>query len=110
MYNTEIIEEINDANFFVRKISKDDINFIYESLNNPDMTIYLSIGPLISKKSTKKLVKMYLKSWLDQSQFNYIIEIRERNEKKKYIKKVGSISIWNVSWLHRRAEIGIWIV
>ena len=22
----------------------------------------------------------------------------------------GSVSLWNVSWLHKRAEVGIWII
>ncbi|MHA1457052.1 MAG: GNAT family N-acetyltransferase [Promethearchaeota archaeon] len=24
--------------------------------------------------------------------------------------KIGSVSLWNISWLHRRAEIGIWLL
>jgi RimJ/RimL family protein N-acetyltransferase len=26
------------------------------------------------------------------------------------INKIGSISLWNVNWRHKRAEVGIWII
>ncbi len=109
MQNAEIVEEINDGNFYLRKISNKDIDFIYESLKGKTLTKYLSLGPLISRDHAKKLIKNYLDYWSKNLQFNYIIEIRESHQKSENIKKVGSISIWGISWLHKRAEIGIWI-
>jgi ribosomal-protein-alanine N-acetyltransferase len=66
----------------------------------------LSLGPLKTIERSKRLIKGYLKSWVKHLQFNYIIELREN----KIIKKIGSVSIWNISWYHRRADIGIWIL
>ncbi|MFX1338752.1 MAG: GNAT family N-acetyltransferase [Promethearchaeota archaeon] len=109
MQNVDIVEEINDKNFYLRKISIKDTDFIYESLKAKTLTKYLSLGPLISRDHAKKLTKNYIDYWNKNFQFNYIIEIREHNQKGKHIKKVGSISIWGISWLHKRAEIGIWI-
>ncbi len=104
--NIDIIEEINDKNLYLRKISKDDSLFLFESLNDKRTTNYLSLGPLQSLERSKRLVKGYLKSWDKYLQFNYIIELRERNKSKK----IGSVSVWNISWYHRRADIGIWIL
>ncbi|MFX1325692.1 MAG: GNAT family N-acetyltransferase [Promethearchaeota archaeon] len=101
----EIIEEINDGSLYLRKITKLDANFVYHSLNEKNLIMYLSLGPLMKLEDSKRLIRRYLKYWESYAQFNYIIELRE-NE----ITKVGSISLWNVNWRHRRAEVGIWII
>jgi RimJ/RimL family protein N-acetyltransferase len=104
--NVAIVEEINDKNLYLRKISKDDALFLFDSLNDKRTTLYLSLGPLKTFERSKKLIKGYLKSWDKYLQFNYIIEMRDSNISKK----IGSVSIWNISWYHRRADIGIWIL
>lgn len=101
----EIIEEINDKNLFLRKISKSDAEFFLNSLNEKDITNYLSLGPLRTLERSKKLIKSYLKYWDNYLQFNYIIELHEANKVK-----IGSISLWNVNWQHRRAQVGIWLI
>ena len=101
-----IVEEINIENLFLKKISIADANFFLESLKEKNMILYLAMGPLANLAHSKKLIKNYLKYWNKKTQFNYVIEIR--NGKNKI--KVGSISLWNVSWLHKRAEIGIWLI
>jgi len=103
--NLEDIEEINEKNLFLRKISRDDVDFIFKSLNNKDLITYLSLGPLKSYRQSKKLIDSYLKYWDNKLQFNYIIEFHDKNKLK-----IGSISIWNISWQHRRAQIGIWLI
>jgi len=105
MYNAELVEEINDGNLFLRKISKHDAEFFFTSLNVKDLTTYLSLGPLATLEYSKRLIKNYLKYWDNYTQFNYIIEVKEDE-----MEKIGSISLWNVNWRHMRAEIGIWIV
>jgi ribosomal-protein-alanine N-acetyltransferase len=109
MHKAEIIEEINQGNFYLRKISHKDVDFIHESLKGSSLTKFLSLGPLSSRDHAKKLIKNYLDYWTDKIQFNYIIEIHDSDDDNKKTKKIGSISIWGISWLHKRAEIGIWI-
>ena len=104
--NIALIEEINDKNLYLRKISKVDARFLFESLKDKRTTHYLSLGPLKTLERSKKLIKGYIKSWDKHLQFNYIIELRE----SKNIQKIGSVSVWNISWYHRRADIGIWIL
>jgi ribosomal-protein-alanine N-acetyltransferase len=104
--NVAIVEETNDKNLYLRKISKDDASFLYESLKDKRTTHYLSLGPLKTLERSKNLIKGYLKSWDKHLQFNYVIELRESNRSEK----IGSVSIWNISWYHRRADIGIWIL
>ncbi len=102
---SEIIEEINDGNLFLRKISKDDIEFVFQSLNDKDLITFLSLGPLKTLEHSKRLVRGYLRYWDNKLQFNYIIEIHDVD-----ILKIGSISLWNVNWKHHRAQIGIWLI
>ena len=102
----EVIEEINDGNLYLRKISKEDVVFFFQSLKNRDITNYLSLGPLISHEHSKRLIKNYLKSWEKYLQFNYVIELRD-NQKTT---RIGSVSLWNINWFHQRSGIGIWIL
>ncbi|MFX1304262.1 MAG: GNAT family N-acetyltransferase [Promethearchaeota archaeon] len=101
----EIIEEINDKNLFLRKISKSDAKFFLKSLNEKGITNYLSLGPLGTLEHTKRLISSYLKYWDNYLQFNYIIELHEANKVK-----IGSISLWNVNWQHLRSQVGIWLI
>ncbi|MBD3339471.1 MAG: GNAT family N-acetyltransferase [Candidatus Lokiarchaeota archaeon] len=108
MNNIEIVEEITDGKVFLRKISEEDAKFLYKSLKK-EVTKHLSINPLSSIEYSKKLIKRYEKYWDKKLQFNYVIELRQNNNKEKDVKKLGSISIWNLSWRHFRGEIGIWL-
>ena len=102
----DIIDEINEGNIYLRKLSKNDATFFYRSLKERDITGHLSLGPLKSLDYTRRLIKSYLKSWNQYQQFNYIIEIQQN----KQCEKIGSVSLWNISWRHRRASIGIWLL
>ena len=106
MEDIEIVEEINDGNLFLRKVSKDDIIFFFHSLKDKDMINYLSLGPLRSLEHSKRLIKSYLKTWDKFLQFNYIIELRDNRS----VKKIGSVSLWAINWHHLRSEVGIWII
>lgn len=98
----EIIETISDGSLNLRRLTKEDTKFFYESLLNKEITNYLALGPLNSVDHAKKLIKNYIKYWDRYQQFNYII--------KSDTNKLGSISLWSISWLHQRAEVGIWIL
>lgn len=98
----DIVEAINSDSIHIRRLDKDDAKFFYYSLLDKKITNYLSLGPLKSLEHAKKLVKSYIKLWEQYQQFNYIITCDSN--------KLGSISLWNVSYLHKRAEVGIWIL
>jgi len=103
--NSEVVEQINDGNLFLRKISKGDIDFFFKSLNNKDLISYLSLGPLKTFEHSKRLIKGYLRYWDSHFQYNYIIELHKVDKLK-----IGSISLWNVNWQHQRAQVGIWLI
>lgn len=104
IFDIEVIEEINDQTLHIRKIAKNDAKFLFESLSEKNLIEYLSLGPLKTIEDSKGLIKRYLKYWERYAQYNYIIEVRETQ-----INKIGSISLWNVNWRHKRAEVGIWV-
>ncbi|MFW9973382.1 MAG: GNAT family N-acetyltransferase, partial [Candidatus Odinarchaeota archaeon] len=103
-----IVEKINEGNLFLKKISKDDIEFVFESLNDQITTSYLSLGPIKTLEHSKRLIKGYLKYWDNYLQFNYIIELEDPGRIDK--ERIGSISLWNVNWQHFRSQVGIWII
>lgn len=104
IFDIEVIEEINEKDLYLRKIAKNDAEFLFYSLNNKNLISYLSLGPLKTIEESKRLIKRYLKYWERYAQFNYIIELRD-----PHISKIGSISLWNMNWRHERAEVGIWL-
>lgn len=106
LHDINVIEEINEKNLYIRKISKEDASFFYESLKDKDLTNFLSLGPLRSLDYSKRLIKNYLKYWNKYIQFNYIIELRDGSKDPR----AGSVSLWNVSWQHKRAEVGLWLI
>ena len=104
--NAEIVEEINEDDIFLRKIHPNDVSFLFESLREQETIKYLSLGPLENMKTTQKLIRGYLYQWEKHKQFNYIIELRKNEED---VMKLGSLSLWNISWKHQRADVGIWL-
>ncbi len=106
MFDVDIVEEISEENLFLRKISHSDVDFFYDFLKNDQITDHLSLGPLKSIKHAKRLVQHYLKGWEKWQQFNYVIELIEGSNRNK----IGSTSLWDISWQHKRAEIGIWLI
>lgn len=102
----EIIEELDDGILYFRKIGKEDVQFFYESLAHDQITNYLSLGAFRSLEHARRVIKNYMKSWEKLLQFNYVIELKD----SKLEEKIGSVSLWNISWLNRRAEIGIWLL
>ena len=106
MDKVEVVEEISEENITLKKVSLDDAQFFFNSLREKNQTKFLSLGPLVDVNHAKKLINNYLEYWDNYLQYNYVILVKLATNE---IKKVGSISLWNISWLHRRAEIGIWI-
>ena len=102
----DIVNEIDDKIVFLRKISKNDCKFLFNSLKEEEIIKYTSIGPLKSLNHSKQLIKNHLNYWKKNKQFNYIIELY-KNKKKT---PIGLINLWNINWLNKRAEIGIWLV
>jgi RimJ/RimL family protein N-acetyltransferase len=103
--SANIVEETSDEILTLRKITKNDVDFIFKSLNYKELTSFLSLGPLNSLDHSKRLIKGYLKYWDSYLQFNYIIQLNKPNKVN-----IGSISLWNINWQHFRAQIGIWLV
>jgi RimJ/RimL family protein N-acetyltransferase len=101
-----IEKEIIDDNIKLRKIHKKDKKFLYKNLRNEKVIKHISIGPLKSLRHSKKLIKKYLKRWKSFKEFVYIIEIAKNSNE---FKSIGSLSLWNISWKHRRGELGIWL-
>jgi ribosomal-protein-alanine N-acetyltransferase len=103
--NVEVVEQIHKNLTHLRKISPDDVEFLYNNLKDKSITQFLSLAPIKSLKRSEKMIQRYIHYWENYAQFNYVIEV-EKGDKKV---RVGSISLWNISWINKRAEIGLWI-
>ncbi|MBN1801149.1 MAG: GNAT family N-acetyltransferase [Candidatus Lokiarchaeota archaeon] len=106
MLNIDVVENIDDGTVFLRKVARNDSEFLYNSLNLPKVNQFLSLGPLLSMDHSRRLVKSYITYWEESSQFTYIVELFDDDK----LSPIGCTSLWNLNWVHQRAEIGIWLV
>jgi [ribosomal protein S5]-alanine N-acetyltransferase len=104
--NVEVVEHIHKNQIHLRKISPDDAEFLYNNLKDKSITQFLSLAPIKSLKRSKDMIERYIHYWKNYAQFNYVIETGKGDQKTR----VGSISLWNISWINKRAEIGLWII
>ena len=104
--NVEVVEHIHKNQIHLRKISPDDAEFLYNNLKDKSITQFLSLAPIKSLKRSKDMIERYIHYWKNYAQFNYVIETGKGDQKGR----IGSISLWNISWINKRAEIGLWIV
>lgn len=90
---------LETARLFLRPISKDDINFIYELFKRPETNKYSQYANVSSKKEAEKLYEEYLRPG-NPSRFRLIIELKER------MVPIGTVGLHSYSGRHKRAEIG----
>lgn len=89
---------IDGNNIYLRELSIDDLNGDYPRwLNDPEITIYNSHGrfPMTNDKLSSYITSINL------SNSNLVLAIVS----KKYNKHIGNISLQNINWIDRNAEI-----
>lgn len=104
----DVVEELTTSSISLRKIEKGDAEFFLECLKEKQVIKFLSLGPLRDLDHAKRLIKNYINYWDNYAQFNYIIELSNHDNHPNEF-RIGSVSLWNISWLHRRASVGIWL-
>ena len=82
----------------LRVLEKDDLEFIYQLNNNPDIMSFCFEEPY---NSMTYLEKMYEKSIENNDVRQFII--------KKGKEKIGYVGIYSIDPIHRKAEYGIMI-
>ncbi len=82
----------------LRVLEKDDLEFIYQLNNNPEIMLFWFEEPY---KSMTYLEKMYEKSIENKDVRQFII--------KKGDEKIGYVGIYSIDPIHRKAEFGIMI-
>jgi RimJ/RimL family protein N-acetyltransferase len=102
----EIIEEINEGDLYLQKISDSDAQFLYKSLQNEQIIQFMSLKSLPSLNHAKSLIKRHQIYWEKNQQFNYTIKVKHRTS----FRPIGSTSLWNLDWNNNRGEVGIWII
>lgn len=120
--NFKIPEIIEGKNIFLCKIDIKEAPELFDLLKEPEITRFLKINPPESMKEEKSFIKAAKKSFESSITFTYSIYLKydsdlgkiiQQKEKKQGSKLpgilCGTISLWNLNYKHKFAEIGIWI-
>ncbi len=113
---------IDGDNIFIKKIDTFEAKSLYNMLNNSDILRFMKISPPISIKEEEKLIKIAHKKWQKYKEFTFTIYIKKDSmiqkkilvETTKTFKKIkgticGVVSLWNINYIDKFGEIGIWI-
>ena len=84
----------------LRWISADDVDAFYAIYSNPEVMRYWSTPPLANRDQARKLVDEIHESWKRRAILKWGIALRSDNQ------LIGSITLFNLDFTHRRAEIG----
>ena len=100
IYLTKNLPELETERLTLRKISKNDINDIYEYSSNPLTSKYLLWYPHFSKRDTKRHVKNVLKKYKKGSFYDYAVVLKESG------KMIGTCGFTRIDHYDDKAEIG----
>ena len=84
----------------LRWISEKDVDAFYAIYSNPEVMRYWSTPPLPDKDAASKLIREIHESWRRQLILKWGIARRTDNL------LIGSVTLFNLDFVHRRAEIG----
>ena len=96
----ERLPTIDGSRVPLRWISAADADAFYAIYSNPEVMRYWSTPPLVDRGAAANLIKEIHESWKRRAILKWGIALRTDNQ------LIGSITLFNLDFNHRRAEIG----
>jgi ribosomal-protein-alanine N-acetyltransferase len=95
----------------MEKLVVSHVDSLFELLKDPDVLSTLTLKKAQSLDEMKKYVLFCDREWVMNNDFTYTIIKKPLNGKSDNNTPVpiGQISIYDMNFIHRRAEIGIWL-
>ena len=94
------LPEIDANRLRLRWISDEDTDAFYAIYSNPEVMRYWSTPPLADREAAAHLIKKIHEDWKRCMILKWGIALRSNNH------LIGSITLFNLDFNHRRAEIG----
>ena len=94
------LPEIDTSRIRLRWISDEDTDAFYAIYSNPEVMRYWSTPALADREAAANLVKKIQEDWKRRVILKWGIALRTNNQ------LIGSITLFNLDFNHRRAEIG----
>jgi [ribosomal protein S5]-alanine N-acetyltransferase len=96
----EQLPTIDTDRLSLRWISAADTDAFYAIYSNPEVMRYWSTPPLADREVAANLIKEIHESWKRRAILKWGIALRTNDQ------LIGSITLFNLEFTHRRAEIG----
>jgi RimJ/RimL family protein N-acetyltransferase len=96
----ERLPTIDASRVSLRWISTADTDAFYAIYSNPEVMRYWSTPPLIDREAAASLIKKIHEDWKRRAILKWGLALRTDNQ------LIGSITLFNLDFNHRRAEIG----
>jgi ribosomal-protein-alanine N-acetyltransferase len=84
----------------LRWISAEDTDAFYAIYSNPEVMRYWSTPPLVDREAAANLIRKIHADWQRRIILKWGIALRSADQ------LIGSITLFNLDFIHRRAEIG----
>ena len=96
----ERLPTIETSRIRLRSISEEDTDAFYAIYSDPEVMRYWSTPPLVDREAAANLIKKIHEDWQRHMILKWGIALRTDDQ------LIGSITLFNLDFNHRRAEIG----
>lgn len=98
-----MFQELHTDRLLLRKVSDNDLPFVHQGLSNEDLTRYMLIH-YPSLEDAKVQMAYYEEQYRTENGCYWVMELTDAKV------PVGIIGITNITTVHRRAELGYWVL
>ena len=91
------------------KVSFEHVQAIFDLIGSPGVLDYLTLKAPANTEEIRQYVVFLQNQWLMNQDFTFTIELVDPDDNTVEPVPIGQISLYDINFMHRRAEIGIWL-
>jgi [ribosomal protein S5]-alanine N-acetyltransferase len=91
------------------KVSFEHVQAIYNLIKTPSVLDYLTLKEPTNTEEIRQYIIFLQNQWLMNQDFTFTIELLPSGDSNNGLVPIGQISLYDINFIHKRAEIGIWL-
>ena len=91
------------------KVSFEHVQAIFDLIGSPGVLDYLTLKAPANTEEIRQYVVFLQNQWLMNQDFTFTIELVDPDDNTVEPVPIGQISLYDINFMHRHAEIGIWL-